>query len=59
MSSFRYCRPSQNDLRRETEVPRRLESLDGADERTRTVDLLITNQLLYQLSYIGLSSARL
>ncbi len=25
----------------------------GADERTRTVDLLITNQLLYQLSYAG------
>src|SRR5215212_2194131 len=26
----------------------------GADDRTRTGDLLITNQLLYQLSYIGL-----
>ena len=26
----------------------------GADERTRTADLLITNQLLYQLSYVGL-----
>ena len=26
---------------------------DGADERSRTSDLLITNQLLYQLSYIG------
>ncbi len=25
----------------------------GADGRTRTGDLLITNQLLYQLSYIG------
>ncbi len=25
----------------------------GADERIRTADLLITNQLLYQLSYIG------
>ena len=25
----------------------------GADERSRTSDLLITNQLLYQLSYIG------
>ena len=25
----------------------------GADERTRTADRLITNQLLYQLSYIG------
>ena len=27
--------------------------LTGADERTRTADLLITNQLLYQLSYVG------
>ena len=25
----------------------------GAGERTRTADLLITNQLLYQLSYAG------
>ena len=25
----------------------------GADERNRTSDLLITNQLLYQLSYIS------
>ncbi len=25
----------------------------GADERSRTPDLLITNQLLYQLSYIS------
>ena len=29
------------------------ESFDGADDRTRTDDLLITNQLLYQLSYVG------
>jgi hypothetical protein len=28
--------------------------LQRATERTRTVDLLITNQLLYQLSYSGL-----
>ena len=26
----------------------------GADRRTRTVDLLITNQLLYRLSYTGM-----
>ena len=26
---------------------------NGANEGTRTPDLLITNQLLYQLSYIG------
>ena len=25
----------------------------GANKRIRTADLLITNQLLYQLSYIG------
>jgi hypothetical protein len=28
----------------------------GADDRIRTGDLLITNQLLYQLSYVGLTS---
>ena len=28
--------------------------VDGADERTRTADLLITSELLYQLSYVGL-----
>ncbi len=27
----------------------------GAGERTRTADLLITNQLLYQLSYAGMT----
>ena len=27
--------------------------LDGAGERSRTLDLLITNELLYQLSYTG------
>ena len=31
----------------------RLVESSGADDRTRTGDLLITNQLLYQLSYIG------
>jgi hypothetical protein len=30
----------------------------GAGSRARTDDLLITNQLLYQLSYAGLSSVR-
>ena len=33
----------------------RLVASSGADDRTRTGDLLITNQLLYQLSYIGIS----
>ena len=27
---------------------------DGAQKRSRTADLLITNQLLYQLSYLGI-----
>jgi hypothetical protein len=31
---------------------------DGAGNRVRTDDLLITNQLLYQLSYTGLLSRR-
>jgi hypothetical protein len=30
--------------------------VSGADVGIRTPDLLITNQLLYQLSYIGLLS---
>ena len=30
-----------------------LKRLDGAGTRIRTGDLLITNQLLYQLSYAG------
>ena len=29
---------------------------NGANEGTRTPDLLITNQLLYRLSYIGTSA---
>ncbi len=32
---------------------------NGAEDRTRTDDLLITNQLLYQLSYFGLALIRL
>ena len=28
----------------------------GADEGTRTLDLLITNRLLYQLSHIGITT---
>ena len=28
-------------------------ALNGAGERSRTLDLLITSQLLYQLSYTG------
>ena len=34
----------------------RYTSMAGANKGTRTPDLLITNQLLYQLSYIGKSS---
>lgn len=30
-----------------------LKEIFGADDVSRTHDLLITNQLLYQLSYIG------
>ena len=30
-------------------------AIRGADEQIRTADLLITNQLLYQLSYVGTS----
>ena len=34
--------------------PRKTEGLYEAGNRARTDDLLITNQLLYQLSYSGL-----
>ncbi len=33
--------------------------LDGAGTRNRTQDLLITNQLLYQLSYAGTAMGRI
>ena len=33
----------------------RLRSESGAGDRSRTYDLLITNELLYQLSYTGIS----
>jgi hypothetical protein len=36
----------------------RIENNTGAGSRTRTDDLLITNQLLYQLSYAGLCVLR-
>ena len=35
--------------------PHKLLILNGAGSRARTDDLLITNQLLYQLSYAGIS----
>jgi hypothetical protein len=34
--------------------PRKLLIFNGAGSRVRTDDLLITNQLLYQLSYAGI-----
>jgi hypothetical protein len=39
------------------EVDRLMLKYDGAEEVTRTPDLLITNQLLYQLSYFGTKKA--
>ena len=35
-----------------------MKRLSGADERSRTADLLITNQLLYQLSYVSTPETR-
>jgi hypothetical protein len=37
---------------------RLLQAKRRADERTRTADLLITSELLYQLSYVGLLRAQ-
>ena len=36
-----------------TEQPQKTSSVSGAGDRSRTYDLLITNELLYQLSYTG------
>ena len=43
---------------KQEEKPRNHAVPDGADGRTRTGDLLITNQLLYQLSYVGIARQR-
>jgi hypothetical protein len=32
--------------------------ISGAGDKTRTYDLMITNQLLYQLSYTGIAFER-
>src|SRR4029453_12835956 len=32
--------------------------IDGANERNRTADLLLTMQILYRLSYVGVEEAR-
>ena len=37
-----------------TWLPSKKRFLEGAGSRIRTDDLLITNQLLYQLSYAGI-----
>ena len=47
-----YTQPA--DIQEEKEVAEVVEKL-GAGERSRTSDLLITNQLLYQLSYAGIN----
>lgn len=46
--------PRKQEVRPKRKRPEGVRSLwDGADEANRTPDLLITNQLLYQLSYIS------
>ena len=37
-----------------TSLPLHYKIVNGAGERSRTLDLLITSQLLYQLSYTGI-----
>jgi hypothetical protein len=41
-----------------TELSAYLSRIERADERTRTADLLITSELLYLLSYVGLLRAQ-
>ena len=36
-------------------ISNKIKEINGAPTRTRTADLLITNQLLYQLSYRGMA----
>ena len=38
-------------------ISRRAFQISGADTKSRTRDLLITSQLLYQLSYVGTNAA--
>ena len=40
-------------MKRQRPRDSRSRKIHGADERTRTADLFITSELLYQLSYIG------
>ena len=51
LNEYTYTQPA--DVQEEKEVAEVVEKL-GAGERSRTSDLLITNQLLYQLSYAGM-----
>ncbi len=46
------CKPNKNKKAIQRKNAERLDCI-GADERSRTAGLLITNQLLYQLSYVG------
>ena len=45
-----WCSFCDDDLRCEASVKY------GAEKRSRTVDIFITNELLYQLSYFGVPS---
>ena len=53
-SNLRLLPPEGNALSTELRA-----QLTGAGERSRTPDLLITNQLLYQLSYTGIKTTTL
>ena len=44
--------PKEKEASRSLEASFRV----GADDRNRTGDLLVTSELLYQLSYIGVAS---
>src|SRR5215207_3115527 len=56
-----YCQPARHPHRVIVDVFEftcKTEENKRADERTRTADLLITSELLYQLSYVGLLRAQ-
>ncbi len=52
------CRASKEVIRPESQIPLSVLFKAGASNRVRTGDLLITNQLLYQLSYAGTAHRR-
>ena len=48
-----WCRFDRCNPQVPIQIPNDFRGINGADDPTRTDDLLITSELLYQLSYVG------